>query len=101
MQDSWNIEPSKKLEKQIRYLPNSIRPIVFALLTDLENDGPYQPNWPNYAPLKKRGKLIPTDAHHCHLKKGNPTYVACWCIVDKKKKILEVYYVGTHENAPY
>jgi hypothetical protein len=38
---------------------------------------------------------------HCHLRKGRPTYVACWRIIDKKTKQIEVYYVGSHEGAPY
>lgn len=97
---SWCIEPTKKLEKQINSLPESIRLIVFSLLKDLESSGVQQPGWPNYSSLKK-GKGIPRDAYHCHLKKGRPTYVACWQIVDKKNKIIEVFYVGTHENAPY
>jgi hypothetical protein len=41
------------------------------------------------------------DKRHCHLIKGRPTYVACWEVKDPKNKILEVYYVGTHEKAPY
>jgi hypothetical protein len=57
-------------------------------------------NWPNFGPLYKQ-KGVPDNAYHCHLKQGRPTYVACWKIEDKKVKIVEVYYVGTHENAPY
>jgi len=36
-----------------------------------------------------------------HLKKGQPTYVAVWEVVDNKIKIVdvEVVYVGTHEKA--
>jgi hypothetical protein len=96
----WQIEKTKKLDKQITALPNTVRPTVYTLLADLETDGAHQPNWPKYSPLKKR-KEIPDEAFHCHLKRGRPTYVACWRIVDKKRKIIEVYYVGTHENAPY
>lgn len=98
--DHWEIENFKKLEKQIKNLPENVKPIVFALLKDLEEEGPIQPNWPNYSPLKK-GKRIPANAFHFHLKRGKSTYVACWFVLDKKKKLLEVYYVGTHENAPY
>lgn len=98
--ESWEIEKTKKLEKQINALPDTIRPIIYSLLNDIEESGAHQPDWPKYSPLKK-GKGIPEDSFHCHLKRGKPTYVACWRIVDKKKKIIEVYYVGTHENAPY
>jgi hypothetical protein len=41
------------------------------------------------------------EKYHCHLKAGRPTYVACWELIDKKIRILEVYYVGTREKAPY
>jgi len=99
--EEWRIEPTKKLEKQIKDLPATIRPIAYTLLTDIEQDGPRQPSWPNYSKLGMQKKKIPKAAHHCHLKKGKPTYVACWCVVDEKKKIIEVFYVGTHENAPY
>ncbi len=29
------------------------------------------------------------------------TYVCCWEVIDKRMKITEIYYVGTHEKAPY
>ena len=75
------------------------RDAMDALHLDLEEDGPVQTPWPNYSKFKNQGKNV--DKRHCHLLKGKPTYVACWQVLDKKKKILEVYYVGTHEKAPY
>lgn len=59
----------------------------------MEHDGPERFQWPNYGDLNGN--------YHCHLKKGKPTYVACWSVIDKKLKQIEIYYVGTHENAPY
>ena len=53
-----------------------------------------------HALLKLRDKKG-TDKRHCHLQKGRPTYVCCWEVINKKRKIIEVYYVGTHEKAPY
>lgn len=97
----WKVEPSNKVKKQIKELLGNIKTIVFSLFKDLEEKGPRQPNWPNYSKLEKYKKLVPDNSHHCHLKKGNPTYVACWCVVDKNKRLIEVFYVGTHENAPY
>jgi hypothetical protein len=41
------------------------------------------------------------NRHLCHLKKGQPTYVAIWQVVDKQIHLVEVSYVGTHEKAPY
>lgn len=49
---------------------------------------------------KQRAKLSNGD-HHCHLKKGHPTYVVIWQVTDKTIKLVEVTYVGTHEKAPY
>jgi len=38
---------------------------------------------------------------HCHLKKGKPTYVALWEEDRGEVRLVEVTYVGTHEDAPY
>ena len=55
---------------------------------------PVRGDWPNY------GKLKPGQ-HHCHLKKGHPTYVAIWEERNREIRLIEVIYVGTHEKAPY
>lgn len=81
----------EKLKKSGR--KPSICDIINLLIIEITKEGPYRANWSNYGPL--------SDGFHCHLKKGKPTYVACWRITDKSKKKIEVYYVGTHENAPY
>ena len=39
--------------------------------------------------------------HHCHLKRGRPTYVAVWDVHESKQRLIEVTYVGTHARAPY
>lgn len=95
----WTVNFTKKASDQYEKLKRSgTRPsivdIINLLVRDIRSKGPYQSDWPNYSPLEG-------DLFHCHLKKGRPTYVACWKIVDKNKKIIVVYYVGTHENAPY
>lgn len=64
------------------------------LLNEMELRGPDAHEWPNY------GKLF-ENCYHCHLKKGNPAYVAVWKVISKKDKIIEVTYVGTHEKAHY
>lgn len=81
-----------KAKKAHKLLPKKVFNAFLFLLSDLES-GPEAPNWPNYGKL---GRMT----YHCHLKKGRPTYVACW-IADKKLKIIEVFYAGTHEKAPY
>ena len=55
--------------------------------------GPVRGNWPHYSSLGP-------GRHHCHLKKGRPTYVAVWEVRDREQRIVEVTYVGTHERAP-
>ena len=95
---NWDVKFSKKACKQLKKLPVKVQTIVQLLVTEMILKGPNLHGWPNYGKLKaKKSK----DLFHCHLIKGKPTYVACWEIVDKKCKFIEVIYVGTHENAKY
>ena len=55
---------------------------------------------PEYADWAHYGKLS-NGRHHCHIKKGRPTYVAVWEECDGSVNLIEVTYVGTHEKAPY
>ena len=97
MNNTWKVIPTKKVEGQAAKLSKSTLIMFRLLYEDLCNRGPALPGWPNYGKL--RGKK--DDERHCHLQKGRPTYVCCWRVKDKKRKIIEVYYVGTHEKAPY
>jgi hypothetical protein len=63
-------------------------------MREIEVAGPVRGNWTNY------GKLG-SGLHHCHLKKGRPTYVAVWEETESSARIVEVVYAGTHEKAPY
>ena len=60
----------------------------------IEELGPVRGLWPNFSKLSD-------TRHHCHLKRGNPTYVAIWQVDDDLINFVEVIYVGTHENAKY
>lgn len=97
---NWTTTFSRNAKKQYKKLEHSgskkpsIIDVIDLLALNLAKNGPNLPSWPHYGPLSK-------DHFHCHLRKGPPTYVACWRIVDKQLKIIEVYYVGSHENAPY
>jgi mRNA-degrading endonuclease RelE of RelBE toxin-antitoxin system len=91
---TWIVKLSRNAEKQKIKLSKPLRQILYALVGDIEAGGPVRGDWPNY------GKLS-DGRHHCHLKKGNPTYVAVWEVRDKKIRLVEVQYVGTHEKAPY
>lgn len=98
MNENWIIRPSKTVDKQAARLNRNVLSKLYFLFNDLACRGPALPDWPNY------GKLYGSkgsDKRHCHLQKGRPTYVCCWEVIDKKCKIIEVYYVGTHEKAPY
>ena len=81
----------KKVAKDIRKLPKEVQLLAQALMEDLKSDGPIQFTWKNYSRLAG-------EEYHCHL---NYSYVACWEVVDKKIKLIEVYYVGSREKAPY
>ena len=88
----WNVTLSKKAAKQIQALPDALKAKAFTLLKEIECSGPVRGAWPNY------GKLS-GNRHHCHIKKGRPTYVMVWQVI--YSKTVEVVYVGTHERAPY
>lgn len=75
-------------------MPLKVRKTLAFLIREIELSEPVKGNWPNYS---KHGKM----RHHCHLKKGNPTYVAVWEVKDKEIRLVEVIYAGTHEKAPY
>lgn len=91
---SWTVQWKKRLEKQISELSEPVQLQFRELVRDIQLSGPVRGNWKNYS------KLGP-DKHHCHIKSGRPTYVVCWEVMDKRIKIVEVSYVGTHEKAPY
>ncbi len=90
----WIVRVKKQAIRQLRSCPKSVRSRLAALLAEIEIAGPVRGNWPNYGKLGK-GK------HHCHLKKGHPTYVAVWEEKDKEIRLVAVVYVGTHEKSPY
>lgn len=90
---AWTVKLTPKAEKQAAKLPRTVMAALLMLMQDIETLGPVRGDWPNY------GKLT-GNRHHCHLKKGKPTYVAVWT-VDKETIKVEVTYAGTHEKAPY
>ena len=87
----WHVVLSGQAKKADKNLSSKAHDAFMLLLAELRF-GPEAPSWPNYSKLGK--------GYHCHLKKGRPTYVACW-MADKTVKKIEVYYAGTHEKAPY
>lgn len=95
----WVVEHIGQAKRALKDISNHLsanaRKSYALLLGELRSLGPQRHTWPNFS--KMNGK---NDEYHCHIEKGRPTYVACWR-ANKKKKIIEVYYVGTHEKAPY
>jgi len=91
---NWTVQEKIGLHKQIRKLPGNVQNLLIALKKDMEASGPVRGDWPNYS-------VLTGGRHHCHLKKGHPTYVAIWEVANKEINLIEVIYAGTHEKAPY
>jgi len=90
----WAVVLTAKVAKQQQKLPQRVRELLFQLIKDIEAAGPVRGDWPNYSKLSG-------SEHHCHLKKGRPTYVAVWRERAGEIQLVEMTYAGTHEKAPY
>lgn len=91
---TWTIALIGQAKKADKNLSKIAAESFVLLVSEMKSHGPYRKDWPNYTKM-------PNDHYHCHLKKSRrPTYVVCWQVY-KVQKIIEVYYAGTHENAPY
>lgn len=90
----WTVVFSSKARKQIQKLPGSVQDNLATLVADIQATGPVRGDWPNYS------KLSGTE-HHCHIKKGRPTYVVVWEEKDRQVRLVEVTYAGIHEKVPY
>ena len=88
----WQVFFTSKARKSFKKLQTKMQEQIVLLVNELQVLGPVRSNWPHFSKLGK-------NEYHCHIKRGRPTYVACWRI--KNPNIVEVYYVGTHEKAPY
>ena len=80
----------KKALKEVKKMPVRVQEKLAVLVDDLIEKGPVQSWWPNYSKLGK-------NKYHCHLDRK---WVACW-YYEEKSLIIEVYYAGSRENAPY
>ena len=86
----YKIVIKKKIMKSIDKMPGKVRKKMFFLIEDLAKNGPLQKDWPNYS-------ILSDNLFHCHL---THKWVACWKH-EKNSIIIEVYYAGSRENAPY
>ena len=80
----------RKVDKQIAKLPKMEQFKFVELVNDLKEKGVIQPDWPNYSKLED-------NSFHCHLSRR---WVACWKWFEESI-VIEVYYAGSRENAPY
>jgi hypothetical protein len=81
----------KSVFKNLKVLPSVVQLKFGALVKVLTDSGVSGPHgWQNY------GKLSENE-YHCHL---TYHYAACWRH-EKNTIIIEVYYAGSRENAPY
>jgi len=86
----YSVVVRRRVLRQIERVPQSVRRRLAILLEQLGEKGPLQPGWANY------GKLSP-NKYHCHLTRD---WVACW-YWQKGTIEIEVYYVGSRQDAHY
>lgn len=91
MKTKWVVSFTNKALKQVGKLPKKEQETLVVLLQDLRVQGAILPDWPNYSKLGK-------NRYHCHL---SYKWVTCWTLEDNELKLIEIYYVGSRENAPY
>jgi hypothetical protein len=80
---SWTVTLSRKSDKQKSKLPQQVQSALLYLVHEIARCG------------------LGPKRHHCHIKKGKPTFVAVWEELDGEIRLVEITYVGTHEKAPY
>jgi hypothetical protein len=89
----------EKTARDAKKLPPKAQEKLFRLIHEIRESGPIQPMWPHYSELVRQSWQRSNEKrYHCHIL--GRRYVACWRVIDKQV-FVEVYYVGTHENAPY
>jgi mRNA-degrading endonuclease RelE of RelBE toxin-antitoxin system len=86
----YQVVIKKKTLKAIQRLPLAVQQRLVNLVEDLRDQGPIQKGWPNFSKLG-------ADHYHCHL---SYHWVVCWKH-QSPSLLIEVYYAGSRENAPY
>jgi len=87
---AFEVEIKKKELKKLKKIPERVQKKLRLLVLDLEEKGPVLLKWSNFSKLSE-------NEYHCHL---TYSYVACWRN-EEGKLVIEVYYVGSREKAPY
>lgn len=86
----YKVTIKRKWLRRLVKCPEWVEKRFYYLVQDLEEKGPILNHWKNFSPLGK-------DCYHCHL---GYSWVACWKR-ERNQITIEVYYVGSRENAPY
>ncbi len=86
----YDVRVKKRAKKDIGKMPAYIQKKFAYLLLDLERCGPVIPDWPHFSKLG-------SETYHCHL---SEKWVACWQS-QSGTLLVEVYYAGSREGAPY
>jgi len=88
---SYSVSIKRKVLKNLEKLPSNVVDRFYVLVRRLETEGATGGSiFQNYSKLSG-------NEYHCHLAHH---YVACWRH-EKRTITIEVYYVGSRENAPY
>jgi len=88
---AFTVTVKKRVLKNIQKLPPAVQQRFKTLLAVLlASDTVGAAGWQNFSKLGR-------DRYHCHL---THHFVACWS-QEKETITIEVYYVGSRENAPY
>ena len=88
---SYEIRIKKTVLKNLRRLPGGIVERFEQLVQVLRESGP------TGAHIFQNYRKLSDNEYHCHL---THHHVACWRH-EKGTITIEVYYVGSRENAPY
>ena len=86
----YNVVIRKSAIKGIEKMPHIAQLAMGNLIEDLKESGPIQKGWSNFGRIGK-------NRYHCHLTRK---WVACW-VSYENSILIEVYYAGSRENAPY
>ncbi len=86
----YKILMNKKALKGMQKMPLKINEKMNVLLKDLRDKGPIRKEWSNFSDLGN-------NLYHCHL---TYKWIACWKH-EKNSIVIEVYYAGSREDAPY
>lgn len=91
----YDVRLRRSVRKRLDKLPAKVQLRLIALASVLRESGSFGPRrWPNYGKIRGGG-----NRYHCHLT-GDHAWVACW-EEHRTTLTIEVYYAGSHQNAPY